>query len=167
MFCMDHVYSSHRDLNMSPFKHMRKWPKKWHYRPKLWGNALPEPKIFLSCLEAGTLSNLVFSDEKKFDIQHHVNPQNDCVWSCDGEVGPQRVTRVQGTASVMVWGAITKSVRSPLVFVEQGIKLNQQNYQNDILVGSLLPWAKEHFKKRPRTFQLDSAPSHGAKKTQE
>ena len=68
---------------------------------------------------------------------------------------------------MMVWGAVTESVRSPLVFVEQGVKLNQENYQNDILVGSLLPWAKEHFKKRPRTFQLDSALSHGAKKTQE
>ena len=167
MFCMDHVYDSCRDLKMFPFKHVRKRPKKRHYRPKLWGNALPEPEILLSRLEAGTLSNLVFSDEKKFDVQHHVNPQNDCVWSCDGEAGPRRVPRVQGTASVMVWGAVIESVRSPLVFVEQGFKLNQENYQNDILVGSLLPWAKEHFKKRPRTFQLDSAPSHGAKKTQE
>ena len=96
-----------------------------------------------------------------------MNPQNDRVWSCDGEVGPRRVTWVQGTASVMVWGDVTESVRSPLVFVEEGIKLNQENYQNDILVGSLLPWAKEHFKKRPRTFQLDLAPSHGAKKMQE
>ena len=152
---------------MSPFKHVRKQSKKRHYRPKLWGKALPEPKILLSRLEAGTLSNLVFSNEKKFDVQHHVNPQNDSVWSCDGEVGPRRVTRVKGTASVMVWGAITKSVRSPLIFVEQGVKLNQENYQNDILAGLLLPWAKEHFKKCPRTFQLDSAPSHKAKKTHE
>ena len=104
MFHMDHVYGSRRDLKMSPFKHVRKQPKKRHYRPKLWGNTLPEPEILLSCLEAGTLSNLVFSDEKKFDVQHHVNPQNDRVWSCDGEVGPQRVTWVQGIASVMVWG---------------------------------------------------------------
>ena len=86
MFRMDHIYSSRRDLEMSPFKHMRKRPKKRHYRPKLWGNALPEPEILLSRLEAGTLSNLVFSDKKKFDVQHHVNPQNDRVWSCDGEV---------------------------------------------------------------------------------
>ena len=53
-------------------------------------------RILLSRLEAGTLSNLVFSDEKKFDVQHRVNPQNDRFWSCDGEVGPRRVTRAQG-----------------------------------------------------------------------
>ena len=45
-------------------------------------------RILLSRLEAGTLLNLVFSDKKKFDVQHHVNPQNDCVWSRDGKVGP-------------------------------------------------------------------------------
>ena len=67
----------------------------------------------------------------------------------------------------MVWAAITKSGRSPLVFVEQGVKLNQENYRNDILVGSLLPWAKEHLKKCLWTFQRDLAPSHGAKKMQE
>ena len=68
----------------------------------------------------------------------------------------------------MVWAAVTKSGRSPLVFVEveQGVKLNQENYRNDILVSSLLPWAKEHLKKRPWTFEQDLAPSHGVKKTQ-
>ena len=96
-----------------------------------------------------------------------MNPQNDRVWSRDGEVGPQRVTRAQGAASVMVWAAVTESERSPLVFVEQSVKLNQENYRNDILIGSLLPWANEHFGKRPWTFQQDSAPSHGAKETQE
>ena len=89
---------------------------------------LARTRILLSHLEAGMLLNLVFSDEKKFDIQHHVNPQNDCVWSRDGEVGPRRVTWAQGAASVMVWAAITESGRSPLVFVEQGVKLNQENY---------------------------------------
>ena len=79
MFRMDHVYGSHRDLKMSPFKYVRKQPKKWHYLPKL-----PEPEILLSGLEAGTLSNLVFSNEKKFNVQHHVNPHNDRVWSCNG-----------------------------------------------------------------------------------
>ena len=47
----------------------------------------------LSRLEASTLPNLVFSNEKKFDVQHHVNPHNDRVSSRDGEVGPRRGTR--------------------------------------------------------------------------
>ena len=113
------------------------------------------------------LPNLVFSDEKKFNVQHHVNPQNDYVWSHDGKVEPQRVTRAQGATSVMVWAALTESGKNPLVFIDQGIKLNLENYRDDILVGSLLPWAKEHFKKRPWTFQQDLALSHRAKKTQE
>ena len=99
---------------------------------------LARARILLSRLEAGTLPKLVFSDEKKFDVQHHVNPLNDCVWSHDGEVGPRRVTWAQGASLVMVWAGVTESGRSPLVFVE-GVKLNQENYRNDILVGSMLP----------------------------
>ena len=49
---------------------------------------LARARILFSCLEAGMLPNLVFSKEKKFDIQHHVNPINDRVWLCNGEVGP-------------------------------------------------------------------------------
>ena len=67
---------------------------------------LARSRILLFLLEAGMLSNLVFSDKKKFDIQHHVNPQNDHVWSRDGEVGLQRVTQAQGAASVMVWAPL-------------------------------------------------------------
>ena len=45
---------------------------------------LARARFLLSRLEAGMLPNFVFSDEKKFDVQHHVNPQNDRVWSRDG-----------------------------------------------------------------------------------
>ena len=128
---------------------------------------LARARIVFSRLEAGPLPYLVFSNEKKFNVQHHVNHQNNCIWSCDGKVGPQRVTGAQGAVSVMVWEAIAKSGRSSLVFVEQGVKLNQENYCNNNLVNSLLPWAKEHFKKCPWTFQQNLALSHRAKKTQE
>ena len=130
-----------RDLKMFPFKHVRKQL----LSAKTVEKRLARARILLSRVEAGTLPNLVFSDKKKFDVQHHVNPQNDRVWSRDREVGPRRVTWAQGAASVMVWAAATESGRSPLVFVVQGVKLNQENYRNDILVGLLLPWAKEHF----------------------
>ena len=131
---------------MSPFKHMRKQL----LSAKTVEKCLARARILLSHFEAGTLPNLVFSDKKKFDVQHYVNPQNDRVWSRDVEVGPRKVTRAQGAASIMVWAAVSESGRSPLVFTEQGIKLNQENYRNDILVGSLLPWAKHvlgHFNK--------------------
>ena len=93
------------------------------------------------------LPNLIFSNEKKFDVQHHVNPQNNHVWSCDGEVGPRRVIQAQGAASVMVWAAVTESGRSTLVFVEQGVKLNQENHQNDILVGLIVALGKRTLQK--------------------
>ena len=140
------------------------FPRKQLLLAKTVGKRLARARIFLSRLETGRFPNLVFSDEKKLDVEHHVNPQNDRVWSGDGEIGPRRVTRAQGAASVVVWAAVTESGKSPLVFVEQGVKLNKENYRNDILVGSLLPWAKEHFKKRPWTFQQDLAPSDGVKR---
>ena len=40
----------------------------------------------------GTLPNLVFSDEKKFNIQQHSNTQNYGAWLRDGEVRSQIVT---------------------------------------------------------------------------
>ena len=67
----------------------------------------------------------------------------------------------------MVWTAVTKFGRGLLFFVDQGVKLNQQYYIDDILVGVLLPWTREHFKTRPWSFQQDSASSHEAKKTKE
>ena len=130
-------------LQMSPYNHV----KKQLLSAKTAEKRLARAKILLSCIEAGMLLNVVFSNEKKFDVQHHVNPLNDRVWSHDGEMGPRTVTQAQGAMSVMVWDAVTESGRSPLVFVKQGVTLNQENYSNDILVGSLLPWAKEHFKK--------------------
>ena len=141
-----------KDLQMSPYKHVKK-----QLSAKTAEKRLARAKILLPRIEARMLPNVVFSDEKKFDVQHHVNPQNDRVWSRDGEMGPRTVIRAQGAVSVMVWAAVTESGRSPLVFVEQGVKLNREKYRNDILVGSLLSWAKEHFKKLPWTFRQDSA----------
>ena len=53
-----------------------------------------------------------------------------------------------------------------LIFVDEGVKLNQENYSTSILESALLPWAQNHFKNRRRSFQQDSAPAHGVKKTQ-
>ena len=152
-----------KDLKMSPFKHV----KKHQLSAQIVDKRLQRSKILLSRIKNGTLPNLVFSDEKKFDVEHHFNTQNDRVWSKNGDEGTRVVTRKNFPTSVMVWGAVTESGRSPLVFVDKGVKLNQKNYRDDILDGALIPWARKHFKKSPWSFQQDSAPSHGAKKTQE
>ena len=152
-----------KDLKMSPFKHV----KKQQLSAQVVDKRLQRSQILLSRIQDGMLPNLIFSDEKKFDVEQHFNTQNDQVWSRDGVEGSRVVTRKQYPTSVMVWAAVTESGKSLLFFVDQGVKLNQQNYRDDILVGALLPWAQKHFKKRPWSFQQDSAPSHGAKKTQE
>ena len=57
---------------------------------------LARARILFSYPEAGMLPNLVFSNEKKFDVQHHVKPQNDHVWSCDGEEDLEESCELKG-----------------------------------------------------------------------
>ena len=65
-----------------------------------------------------------------------------------------------------MWAAVTATKRSPLLFVPMKVKLNSERYVSDILKGCLLPWAEQHFKDEPWTFQQGLAPSHGSKFTQ-
>ena len=121
---------------------------------------------FLEDIDEGILPNLVFTDEKKFDIQQVVNHQNDRIWASSSSTEGRIVTRRQNPQSVMVWAAVTATGRSPLLFVPSGVKLNSQRYVTDILEGCLLPWANQHFQGEPWTLQQDSAPSHGSNFTQ-
>ena len=66
----------------------------------------------------------------------------------------------------MVWAAISKTWKSPLIFVEQGVKINSDRYINDILVPAHEEM-KKHFKDQFFTFQQDGAPSHTSRKTQD
>ena len=120
----------------------------------------------LQDIAEGTLSNLVFTDEKKFNIQQAVNQKNDRVWASSSTTEGRIVTERQNPQSVMVWAAVTATARSPLLFVPTRVKLNSEWYVSDILEGCLLPWAKQHFKDEPWTLQQDLAPSHGSKFTQ-
>lgn len=69
--------------------------------------------------------------------------------------------------SVMVWAGISKTGKTPLVFVEQGVKINAQIYQEEILRKIVLPWFQKHFQNRQWTFQQDWAPAHSAGSTME
>ena len=67
----------------------------------------------------------------------------------------------------MVWAGICASGKTPLIFVEAGVKINQEVYRRDILEAVVLPWAQQHFGDQEWTFQQDSAPAHRAKATQD
>ena len=86
----------------------------------------------------GTLPNLVFTDEKKFDIQQVASQQNDRVWASSSSTEGRIVTRRQNPQSVMVWAAATETGRSPLLFVPSGVILNATRYIADILEDCLL-----------------------------
>ena len=120
----------------------------------------------LQDIAEGMLPNLVFTDEKKFDIHQAVNQKNNRVWASSFMTEGRIVTRRQNSQSVMVWAVVIATERSLLFFVPTGVKLYSERYVLDILEGCLLPWAEQQFKEEPWTFQQDSAPSHGSKFTQ-
>lgn len=131
---------------------------------------LDRAKELLRLAESGELPNLVFSDEKPFVVQQVVNKQNDRVYLPERSAENLQLrlaTRTQKPAMVMVWAAVTADGRSPLVFIDRGVKINAENYRENILEGALKPWARKHFGRRPWTFQQDSAPSHSARVNQE
>ena len=103
---------------------------------------------------------LFFSDEKIFTLEAKFNPQNDRVLAQHSEDVPEdmlTVYRRQKPASVMVWAAVSKTWKSPLIFVKQGAKVNTNVYIDDILAPALRDM-KEHFKNEDFTIQQDGAP---------
>ncbi|KAK6037715.1 hypothetical protein COOONC_24780 [Cooperia oncophora] len=56
--------------------------------------------------------------------------------------------------------------KTPLIFVDPGVKIDKDYYLKTILEDALLPWANSHFNGRPWTFQQDSALAHKAKVVQ-
>ena len=106
--------------------------------------------------------SILFTDEKLFTVSQVSNRQNTRVWTKDKNDSRRLVSHVQKPASVMVWAGICRTGKTPLFFIEEGVKVNQFVYKN-LLDKKVLPWAKKHFKNEKWTFQQDSAPAHKAK----
>ena len=112
----------------------------------------------------------MFSDEKLFVIEEHLNAQNDRVYAAAFEAISERVRtvqRFQKSGSVIVWGAVSSRGKFLLVFVESGIKINASYSREAILEGCLKAEAQRVFGQGQWTFQQDSATGHKAKIVQD
>lgn len=117
--------------------------------------------------EPNSWQNILFTDEKIFTVEQYHNHQNDRVWASSAPGPSAIIEHRQAPQSVMVWAGICSSGKTPLIFVDRGVKMNQEIYRRDILEKVVLPWSQQHFGGQDWTFQQDSAPAHRANKTQE
>lgn len=103
---------------------------------------LERAKELLRLHESGSLPNIVFSDEAPFLIEQHVNKQNDRVYLPERSyenLHLRTATRKQAPPFVMVWAAVTTDGRSPLVFLDRGVKINTNVYRETVLEAVLKP----------------------------
>ncbi len=104
----------------------------------------------------GRHRSILFSDEKLFTIEQSHNNQNDRIWTSESPLESGIVSRSQKPKSVMVWAGITHNGKSPLIFIDEGIKVNQGVYRS-MLEEQVLPWTQTHFGEAKWTFRQDSA----------
>ncbi|CAD6199011.1 unnamed protein product [Caenorhabditis auriculariae] len=112
----------------------------------------------------------VFSDEKLITVQAEFNPRNHRVLAktSDEAFGNGRtIHRASHPASVMVFGAESADRKTPLLFVDQEVKINKEVYISKILKKKLLPWTQKDFNRRPWMLQEDGAPANTAKLSQQ
>ena len=60
----------------------------------------------------------------------------------------RNVERFQHADKVMIWAAVSKKGKFPLVFVEKGIKINAEYYKSHILESVLKPHGDSIYPKK-------------------
>ena len=111
---------------------------------------------------------IIFSDEKLFTVEAICNQQNDRVQAksfADVPDSRRRIFIRQKPSLVIMWAAISKIRKSPLIFVSQNAKVNTNAYLDTILTPALQE-AEKHMKDKPFTFQQDGTPSQTSNKSQ-
>jgi hypothetical protein len=113
------------------------------------------------------VKNVVFTDESVFPMSGYHNRQNERIYAVAKEIisDVELINeRQQFPRSLMVWVGVSTQGKLPLIFCEEGCKLNAERYRDDIL-RKVIPYAnKMHNGKW--VLQQDSAPSHRAESTQ-
>ncbi|QQP54502.1 Putative DD37D maT transposase, partial [Caligus rogercresseyi] len=131
---------------------------------------LERSKVLRNWLKSRTRISIIWTDEKVFTLQAAFNSQNDRILAKDIRQVPVKdktVFKRQKPASVMVWAGVTTCGRkTPLIFIPEGVKINQKVYL-DMMSMQVLPWIKKQEWEDSYCFQQDGAPSHTAKLVQD
>ena len=104
----------------------------------------------------------VGSDEKIFTVEAVTSAQNDRLYARDSGDSPEDCLTHLGRmkpAGVVVWVAVAScGPKSPLFFIEDGVKVNTQVYIKK-LTEKVEPWITQSFRNR-FIFTQDGASSH-------
>ena len=150
------------DLKVKPFKITKRQLLSDATKKK----RLERSKLLLKKILDDTQPTVLCTDEKLFTVQTIHNSQNDRIWTKNKESVPFELRtsfRRQKPASVMVWAGIMSSgLKTPLVFVEDGVKINQHVYLK-MLKEKVVPWMNTLALKNNLTLQQDGATAHTAK----
>jgi hypothetical protein len=128
---------------------------------------LQRSKVLLTHVAGQNFEEILFTDEKIFTVEAFHNHQNDRSWSTESPGSSGIVSHRQHPSYVMVWAGICATGKTPLVFVDEGVKINKEVYLQRILRDQVEPWARGHFGNRAWTFHQDSAPAHRAREVQD
>ncbi|VDP41464.1 unnamed protein product [Heligmosomoides polygyrus] len=96
--------------------------------PQMKNVRMKRSRRLLAHFADGTHWNIAFSDEKIFTIKHIVNPQNNWILAAEKKQVISRgkvIGKIDNSSSVMDWGAITSEGKTPLVFVDAGVKISK------------------------------------------
>jgi transposase len=104
-------------------------------------------------------ADVIITDESRFSL--HDDSRR--VWVKRGIYNPGTFHQQEKFAkSIMVWGAIGKGWRSPLIVVKGN--LNTEGYLNLLQENKILDQLNEKYGERKYNFQYDGAPAHRSKK---
>ena len=155
-----------RDLKVKPYKSTKRQLLSDATKKRRFERS----KILLNKLVVGMQPQVLWTDEKLFTDQAIHNSQNNPNWIKSKDSVPvERPTsfRRQKPASVMVWAGVTSTgLKTPLIFIEDGVKINQHVYLK-MLKDKVVPWVRKVTGNEGITFQQDGATSHTARLVQD
>lgn len=110
----------------------------------------------------------IFTDETVFSMDGYLNVQNDRIYARNyGDIPRHELIHQQAAhpMSIMVFCGVSYEGKLPLIFIEPGVHLNAQLYQELILIPSIRA-AINLYPNARWVWQQDSAPPHRAVTTQ-